>query len=103
MLQTAFAQENLPSLVCPKCKKQQLIIRDKIVKCTDEVCNWVQFRNVCGVQVSITDIESLVNTGKTSLIRGMKSKAGKKFDAYIVLNEKAESYFEFEKSKLPKK
>lgn len=103
LLQTTFAQENLPSLVCPKCKKQQLIIRDKIVKCTDVVCNWVQFRNVCGVQLSITDIESLVNTGKTSLIRGMKSKAGKKFDAYIVLNEKAESSFEFEKSKLPKK
>jgi DNA topoisomerase-3 len=103
LLLTAIAQENLPSLVCPKCKKQQLIIRDKIVKCTDEVCNWVQFRNICGVQVGITDIESLVNTGKTSLIRGMKSKAGKKFDAYIILNEKAESSFEFEKSKLPKK
>jgi len=103
LLQKAIAQENLPSIVCPKCKKQQLIIRDKIVKCTDEVCNWVQFRNVCGVQVSITDIESLVNTGKTSLIRGMKSKAGKKFDAYIVLNEKAESSFEFEKSKPSKK
>ncbi|MBG6188093.1 type IA DNA topoisomerase [Flavobacterium sp. CAN_S2] len=100
LLQTAIVQENLPSLVCPKCKKQQLIIRDKIVKCSDEVCNWVQFRNVCGVHVSITDIESLVNTGKTSLIRGMKSKAGKKFEAYIVLNEKGESSFEFEKSNL---
>lgn len=100
LLQTAIVQENLPSLVCPKCKKQQLIIRDKIVKCSDEVCNWVQFRNVCGVHLSITDIESLVNTGKTSLIRGMKSKAGKKFEAYIVLNEKGESSFEFEKSNL---
>lgn len=103
LLQTAIAQENLPTLVCPKCKKQQLIIRDKIVKCPDEVCNWVQFRNVCGVQVSIADIESLVNTGKTSLIRGMKSKAGKKFDAYIVLNEDYKTSFEFEKSKGYKK
>lgn len=103
LLQTSIAQENLPSLVCPKCEKQQLIIRDKIIKCPDEVCTWVQFRNICGVKVGITDIESLVNTGKTSLIRGMKSKAGKKFDAYIVLNDKAESSFEFEKSKLPKK
>lgn len=103
LLQTSIPQENLPSLVCPKCKKQQLIIRDKIIKCPDEVCKWVQFRNICGVKVGITDIESLVNTGKTYLIRGMKSKAGKKFDAYIVLNDKAESSFEFEKSKLPKK
>jgi DNA topoisomerase-3 len=103
LLQTFIAQENLPKLVCPKCKKQPLIIRDKIVKCPDEACNWLQFRNVCGVQIGIADIESLVNKGKTSLIKGMKSKAGKKFDAYIVLNDKAESSFEFEKSKYPKK
>ena len=103
LLQTSIAQNNLPKLVCPKCKSQQLIIRDKIVKCPDETCNWVQFRNVCGVQIGIADIESLVNKRKTSLIKGMKSKAGKKFDAYIVLNDKAESSFEFAKNKSYKK
>ncbi|MGJ1415177.1 DNA topoisomerase 3 [Sphingobacterium multivorum] len=103
LLQTSIAQNNLPKLVCPKCKSQQLIIRDKIVKCPDEVCNWVQFRNVCGVQIGIADIESLVNKKKTSLIKGMKSKAGKKFDAYIVLNDQAESSFEFAKNKSYKK
>ncbi|MES2267021.1 MAG: DNA topoisomerase 3 [Bacteroidota bacterium] len=103
LLQTAIANGNLPKLVCPKCKSQQLIIRDKIVKCPDEVCSWVQFRNVCGVQIGIADIESLVNKRKTSLIKGMKSKAGKKFNAYIVLNEKADSSFEFEKNKSYKK
>lgn len=103
LLQTSIAHESLPKLDCPKCKRQQLIIRDKIVKCTDEACNWVQFRNVCGMQIGIADIESLVNKGKTSLIKGMKSKAGKKFDAHIVLNEKAESSFEFENSKSYKK
>jgi DNA topoisomerase-3 len=99
LLQTSIAQNNLPKLVCPKCKSQQLIIRDKIVKCPDEACNWLQFRNVCGVQIGIADIEKLVNKNKTSLIKGMKSKAGKKFDAYIVLNGSAESSFEFEKQK----
>lgn len=103
LLQTAIAQENLAMLDCPKCKNRQLIIRDKIVKCPDETCNWVQFRNVCGVQIGIADIESLVSKGKTSFIKGMKSKAGKRFDAYIVLNDKAESSFEFEKSKPSKK
>ena len=103
LLQTSIAQNNLPKLICPKCKSQQLIIRDKIVKCPDEACNWVQFRNVCGVQIGITDIENLVNKGKTSLIKGMKSKAGKKFDAYIVLNENAESSFEFAQNKNYKK
>ncbi len=103
LLQTSIAQSNLPKLICPKCKKQHLIIRDKIVKCSDEVCGWVQFRNVCGVQISIENITSLVNKGKTSLIKGMTSKAGKKFDAYIVLKENAESSFEFEKNKSSKR
>ncbi|QGN24244.1 type IA DNA topoisomerase [Elizabethkingia anophelis] len=103
LLQTAIAQSNLPKLVCPKCKTQQLIIRDKLVKCPDEVCNWVQFRNVCGVQIGIADIENLVNKGKTSLIKGMKSKAGKKFDAYIVLDDECKTTFEFEKNKSYKK
>ncbi|AIM37888.1 DNA topoisomerase I [Sphingobacterium sp. ML3W] len=103
LLQTSIPKDNLPKLTCPKCKSQQLIIGDKIVKCLYEVCNWVQFRNVCGVQISIANIENLVNKGKTTLIKGMKSKAGKKFDAYIVLNDKAESSFEFEKNKNYKK
>ncbi|SEG31166.1 DNA topoisomerase-3 [Halpernia humi] len=103
LLQTSIAQNNLPKLICPKCKSQQLIIRDKIVKCTDEACNWVQFRNVCGVQIGIADIESLINKKKTSLIKGMKSKAGKKFDAYIVLNEDCKTSFEFTKNKSYKK
>ncbi len=103
LLQTSIAQNNLPKLTCPKCKSQQLIIRDKIVKCSDEVCSWVQFRNVCGVQISIADIENLVNKKKTSLIKGMKSKAGKKFDAYIVLNEDCMTSFEFAKNKSYKK
>lgn len=103
LLQTTIAHENLPQLICPKCKTKQLIIRDKIVKCPDEVCNWVQFRNVCGVQISITDIENLVNKGKTSIIKGMKSKAGKKFDAYIVLNEDCKTSFEFANNKSYKK
>ncbi|MDX4973878.1 type IA DNA topoisomerase [Myroides odoratimimus] len=103
LLQTSIAQNNLPKLACPKCKTEQLIIRDKIVKCPDEACNWVQFRNVCGVQIGIADIESLINKKKTSLIKGMKSKAGKKFDAYIVLNDDYKTSFEFEKNKSYKK
>ncbi|MBS5908674.1 MAG: DNA topoisomerase 3 [Dysgonomonas mossii] len=103
LLQTSIASTNQPRLTCPRCKSQQLIIRDKIVKCPDEACNWVQFRTVCGVQISIENITSLVNKGKTSLIKGMTSKAGKKFDAYIVLKENAESSFEFEKNKSTKR
>ncbi|MDL2145082.1 DNA topoisomerase [Flavobacterium tructae] len=99
LLQTPIAKNNLPDLICPKCKSQQLIIRDKIVKCPEETCNWIQFRNVCGAQISIDNIKSLVSKGTTSLIKGMKSRSGKKFDAYIVLNDNAETTFEFAKNK----
>ncbi|MFB9080209.1 DNA topoisomerase [Flavobacterium procerum] len=95
LLQTPIAKNNLPELICPKCKSRQLIIRDKIVKCPHEACSWVQFRNVCGVQIALGDIESLLRKGKTSLIKGMKSRSGKIFDAYIVLNDNAETSFEF--------
>lgn len=91
--------DKLPDLVCPKCQKQHLVIRDKIVKCPGEVCNWIQFRNICGVQLSTGDIENLVTKGKTALIKGMKSRSGKKFDAFIVLNEKGETSFEFNNRK----
>jgi DNA topoisomerase-3 len=70
LLQTSIAQNNLPTLICPKCKSHGLIIRDKIVKCPDEACSWVQFRNVCGVQIGIDNIESLVRKGRLHSSKG---------------------------------
>lgn len=99
LLQTSVTKSIFPELLCPKCKSHSLIIRDKIVKCPAESCNWTQFRNVCEKHVSTADIESLVITGKTSLIKGMKSRSGKKFDAYIVLKEDCTTTFEFAQNK----
>lgn len=98
LLSLTFNKENLPELFCPKCGKP-LLIHQKIVKCTDSQCEWIQYRAVCGVQLSISDIEILINKRKSPLIKGMKSKAGKVFNAFIVLNEKGETTFEFETRK----
>lgn len=95
LLQMKFNREKLPDLICPKCKNGSLLIRDKWVKCTDSSCDWIQFRIICGVQLDIADLERLVVSGRTSLIRRMKSKSGKKFDAYIVLGDEGKSNFEF--------
>ncbi|MFD2939191.1 type IA DNA topoisomerase [Flavobacterium notoginsengisoli] len=103
LLETSIAKPHRPELLCPKCKNQNLIIRDKIVKCPSKSCSWLLFRNVCGVELSLSDIESLVNIGKTALIKSLQTKAGKKFDAYIVLNNKAHSSFEFENLKTKNK
>jgi len=95
LLSLHISQENTPELKCPKCQQYNLVIKDKIVKCPDEQCNWILFRSICGVQLSITDITLLLTQNKTSLIKNMKSKNGKKFDAYIVLKEDFNTTFEF--------
>lgn len=84
-----------PDILCPKCKQNYLLVKDKFVKCKDENCGWIQFRMICGVQLDLSEIEKLVVERKTSLIKGMKSKSGKKFDAFIVLDEEGKSSFEF--------
>lgn len=95
LLSLSILQENIPELKCPKCQQHNLIIKDKIIKCPDEQCNWMQFRTVCGVQLSLQQITSLINNRKTPLIKNMKAKNGKKFSAYLVLKDDQKTIFEF--------
>ena len=97
LLKLKVDNEELPDLTCPKCKNNALLIRDKLVKCTGLSCEWLQFRMICGVKLSVADIVNLVISGKTSLINGMKSRSGKTFNAYIVLDVNGKSSFEFVK------
>lgn len=103
LLSMPITAEKPPELTCPKCKSHPLTITDKIVKCSGGDCNWRQFRDVCGVHIGMGDIERLVTKGKTSLIKGMKSKSGKSFNAYIVRKEDGQTSFEFENNKVKKK
>ena len=86
-----------PELLCPKCNENSLLITDKFVRCKDRKCSWIQFRMICDVKLSLTDLMELVTNGRTSLIKGMKSKSGKQFDAFIVLDSEKKSSFEFMK------
>lgn len=99
ILDLVIAVEGQPELLCPKCKIQKLIIRDKLVKCKDENCNWVQFRNICGIQLNLVDLEALITKGNTNLLKGMNSKSGKKFDAFIAMDEGGETSFVFPRKK----
>jgi len=95
LLSLSIAQETVPELKCPKCQQKNLLIKDKIIKCADDQCNWIQFRTVCGVQLSIDQITSLINKGRTALIKNMKAKNGKKFSAFIVLKDDHKTVYEF--------
>ncbi|CAH0195083.1 type IA DNA topoisomerase [Chryseobacterium sp. Bi04] len=95
LLSLHISQENTLELKCPKCQQYNLVIKDKIVKCPDEQCNWILFRTICGIQLSIKDLTLLLTQNKTSLIKNMKSKNGKKFDAFIILKNDFSTSFEF--------
>lgn len=97
LLSLHIPQENIPQLKCPKCQQHNVIIKDKIVKCPDEQCNWILFRTICGIQLSIKDLTLLLTQNKTSLIKNMKSKNGKKFDTYLLLKDNFTTTFEFSK------
>ncbi|KQB43902.1 DNA topoisomerase III [Flavobacterium daejeonense] len=102
ILALSVEKEKQPELICPRCKIQKLIIRDKLLKCPDESCDWVQFRNICGIQLSFLDLETLITKGRTNLLKGMTSKSGKKFDAYIEMDKKGETTFTFPEKKKSK-
>jgi len=51
---------------------------------------------ICGKKIKEEDFKSLILEGKTKLIKGFKSKNGKKFDAMLVLKEDKSIGFEFE-------
>ena len=95
LLSLSIPHENTPELKCPKCREHNLMIKEKVVKCPDEKCNWVLFRVVCGVHLTTEHITLLVIKGKTPLIKNMKSKSGKKFDAFLVLSDDLKISFEF--------
>ncbi len=95
LLASPIQRENIPQLQCPKCRQQYLIIRDKIIKCPDEDCSWFQYRNVCGVQLNIEQIISLIKNRKTPIIKNMKARNGKNFSAFIVLKDDYKTIFEF--------
>lgn len=99
ILDLVIEVERQPELICPKCKIYKLVIRDKLIKCPSESCTWVQFRNICGIKLNLVDLEALLSDGMTSLLKGMISKSGKKFDAFIAMDEGGETSFVFPQKK----
>lgn len=79
-------------LPCPLCGKP-VRVYSEIVKCADEGCGWKLWRTVCGKTVTEPMVQTLLKGGRTPVIKGMKSKAGKTFDAALKL--KSDGNIEF--------
>jgi DNA topoisomerase-3 len=96
LLNSKVIKEDLPVLPCPKCKDQNLQISESVVRCPDQQCGWLQYRGFCGISLGLDDIQSLIETGRTAIITGMKSKSGKSFNARLVLDADKKVVFSFQ-------
>ena len=84
--------------VCPFCGAR--VIKGKFgYFCSgkkDNGCKFFVPSEICGKSISDVQARRLIEKGKTTLIKGLKSKSGKEFDAYLVVDKKqGKIVFEF--------
>ncbi len=91
------------SCTCPKCKSGQVMLYQKVAKCSDEDCGLVVFRNKSGKDLTDGQIKDLLTKGKTGVIKGFKSKADKPFDAAVAFDGDYKVTFIFDNSKKRKR
>ena len=98
-LAPASRQQRYPTYHCPKCGRESVGIYAKVARCKNDDCDFHIFREVCGTYLSEENIRDLITKGRTPILKGLTSKAGKKFNARLVLQEDSSTKFEFEQKK----
>lgn len=91
--QISIASEN--ECICPKCKSGRMLFYDKVIKCSNIDCSVTIFRNKSDKHLTEKQVMELLTTGKTSVIKGFKSKTGKSFDASLAFDEQYNVTFIF--------
>ena len=99
LLSLSSEQKSYPVYHCPTCGQQSVGIYAKVSKCRHETCGFHVFREVCGIHLSEDNIRDLISSGRTPILKGLTSKAGKKFNARLVLKDDYTTTFEFEQNK----
>lgn len=84
--------------VCPLCQKN-VIELPKTYSCESGRggCGFTVWRVIAGKNITKAQIKKLLEKRKTDLIKGFKNKAGKEYDAYLILKDDNTIGFEFEK------
>ena len=90
------------AIVCPKCRNGEVRKNpDKgFYGCSAfrQGCDFVLWEEVCKKPLTLAHIKALCSKkARTPLIKGFVSKAGKKFDASLVLDQDFKTRFEFER------
>lgn len=99
LLLLKLEEKQYPSYRCPKCGNESFGIYAKIGRCRTENCGFVLFREVCGTFLSEDNIRDLIEKKRTPILKGLMSKAGKKFNARLILKDDYTTALEFENKK----
>ncbi|WP_317906658.1 topoisomerase C-terminal repeat-containing protein, partial [Bacillus subtilis] len=88
---------------CPKCG-EGVTDKGKFYGCSafkSKNCDFTLNKKLLGKTLSETNMRKLLEKGKTNLIKGLKGKNAKEFDAYVVWKEKEAGSigFDFKKNK----
>lgn len=83
------------SPLCPKCKQGHVLFYNKIARCSHVDCGLKVFRSVCNKELTDKQITELLVKGRTAVIKGMKGKSGKPFDASLAFDAQFNVTFVF--------
>ena len=95
LLQVRVSVADGEQIPCPKCQSGRILFYPKVAKCSNVDCGVTIFRNKGDKQLTDSQITDLVTKGKTSLIKGFKSKEGKAFDAHVAFDKDFRTVYEF--------
>ncbi len=104
-----LSKTNIAGIQCPKCKKGELRKAAKNYYCSNypkknldgsvskEGCSFIIWTTIAGKKITENTIRQIAEKGKSTLVKGFKSKAGKDFSVFLILKDDWQVGFEFEK------
>ena len=95
LLQVQVSVADGGHIPCPKCRSGRILLYPKVAKCSNVDCGLTVFRGKGEKQITDSQIADLVTKGKTSLIKGFRSREGKPFDAYLTFDKDFRTVYGF--------
>lgn len=95
LLQVQVSVADGGHIPCPKCRSGRILLYPKVAKCSNVDCGLTVFRGKGEKQLTDSQIADLVTKGKTSLIKGFRSREGKPFDAYLTFDKDFRTVYGF--------
>ena len=83
---------------CPKCGSSVSTFKMGY-SCDSKDCDFVIWDTVASKKITKKAVKQLLENKRTDKIKGFKSKAGKSFDAYLILDENNKVAFDFNEAK----